>query len=77
MPSLIPWLTVDDNLISSDDNISQHRASVRRCICRAVARTVGVMRAIIDDEMLTVSIELCQNPVCSIPGVGTICILCV
>ena len=72
VPGLVPRLTVDDNLVTSNYDISQDHASVRRFVCGAVARTVGIVRAIVDDEMLAVSIELCQNALVSMPGICTI-----
>ena len=68
----VEWSTVDDDLIASDDGFFQQLASVHRFICRAVFRTVGVVRAIIDDDMLAMGIELSQNSVFSMCGMRTI-----
>lgn len=61
MTGIIPWLTVNDNLIASDNERFQHLASVHRFVCRTVVRAVGVVRAIVDDDMLTMGIELSQD----------------
>lgn len=74
MPRLVPRLTVDDDLVASNHNFFQDFASVYRFICGAVARTVWVVRAVVDDDVLTVRIELCQDTlfvmllICAIPN---------
>lgn len=61
MAGLIPRLTVDDDLVASNDDLFQDFASVHRFVCGAVARTVWVVRTVVDDNVLTVGIELCQD----------------
>ena len=72
MPGLVSGLTVDDNLVASNDDFFQQFAPVYRFICGAVARPVGVLRTVVNDDVLTVGIELCQYSLFSMLAMGAI-----
>lgn len=73
MMGVVPWLTVDGNLVAGNDDFSQQRAPVRRCIGGTVARTVGEVRTVIHDDVFAVGVEFGQDSLfsmrvtCAIP----------
>ena len=74
MMGVVPWLTVDGDLIAGDDDFSQQRAPVRRCVWGTVARTVGEVRTVVHDNVFPVGVEFGQDSLfpmrvtCAIPS---------
>ena len=72
---LVPWPTVDGNLIAGNDDFPQHLAAVCCLVCGVVVCTVGEVRAVVNDDVLTVGIQFGQNTflsmlmICAVPFV--------
>lgn len=73
MARLVPRLTIDGNLVAGNGDLFQDFAPVHRLVRGAVARAVGVVRTVIDHDVLAVRIELRQDSLfamllmCAIP----------
>ena len=71
---VVPWLTVDGNLVAGNDDFSQQRAAVRRCVGGTIARTVGEVRTVVHDDVFAVGVEFGQDSLfsmrvtCAIPS---------